>query len=307
MEPYDAKLIPEAFGFNNTGVICYFNSFLQTLVGCSAFTTSVLSNSDYLKCTTTGTAVLDFVTSYVVDSISINRSDKMAFKSSMVLKALVSDLAARRPNVRFGGGQESASEALIHLLDMIEPPRAVGQNPITNLFKHRFSCELHCDNCNNKIVSSTIDYAVNFNLFDEKMFEQQDVASFSKAICSHKSKTEDYLCPSCLKKTTAIRVYDLIMIPEIIFCMFNLYGEVRRARYFPETLEFPAIKGGKLIYKIVGQIEHAGSLSGGHYWAHGLRAGDRVYRLNDTSVSLSAFVPSANTYIVVYHFVNTIH
>ena len=311
MDKYDQSLVPAAFGLNNTGVICYFNGFLQALAGCSSFTKTVIGNKEYLHRTNTGTAVYKFVAAYVARvSVQGAAAQNIEHFSEIVLRALMTDLAKRRPHVRFGGGQESASEALIHLLDMIEPQDDMQTSPITNLFLHRFKCDLYCYGCK-KIISSTTDYAVNFNLFHiDDVFtpnasKSKNITDFSKAVRFHSSITEDYKC--LCKSTKAIRFYSLTMIPEIIFCMFNLYGNVRNIRYFPEHIEFPAIESEKkLLYRLIGQIEHTGSLSGGHYWARGLRADNQVYLLNDTGVSISKFTPTINTYIIVYNYENTI-
>lgn len=344
MDSYDNRLAPKAFGLNNTGVICYLNSFLQMLAGCTAWNRAVLTYSDYLRRTATGTAVVNFVTAYTTQSpggpVAREQAvDGIEMLSAAVLRALVSDLAVRRPHVRFGGGQESASEALVHLLDMMEPPRGdsppprgdspppinndieSADSPITSLFLHRFRCDVHCRNCK-AVVSKTTDYAINFNLFHlDGGRDTASVAAFSKAVRLQASATEDYRCPVCpcaacgetpvdgrcvtcntpSPLTGAVRMYHLAMVPEIVLGMFNLYG-VRHARYFPQRLEFPAHGDGTLVYDLVGQVEHAGTLSGGHYWARGLRADSRVYLLNDTGVSLSYFTPTPDTYIVAYHY-----
>jgi len=339
MDAYDDRLVPGAFGQHNTGATCYFNSFWQMLIGCPAFTRGVLQNADYLRGSATGAAVVNFVTAYASSEAACGRpADGVEFGSTLVLHALTKDLATRRPHVCFGGGQESASEALIHLLDMMEPQFTTDHvtdgsaikstaSPITRLFLHRFRCDVHCRKCGN-LVSNTTDYAVNFNLFhfDQLRVQPANAADFSKAVRLQASMTEDYRCPACpcttcgatpvegkcptcrapAAKTTAFRIYNLTMVPEIVLCMFNLYdgfGGAHRARYFPEHLEFPACGGGLLVFRIVGQVEHSGALSGGHYWARGLRADGRVYLLNDTGVSPASFAPTANTYIVAYHYV----
>lgn len=351
MDAYDASYAPASFGLNNTGAICYLNSFLQTLAGCTSLTRAILQNADYLGQTRTGKAMLAYFRAFADDrGAKAPPAQDIAYLSAGVLSALVADLAVRRPHVRFGNGQESASEALVHILDMMEPPSLApeeeaaliaaevrgdgpdalpaihsAESPITRLFLHRFRCDLHCRKCK-KVVSKETDYAVNFNLFhfDRLRTQPATLEEFSKAVRLQVSATEDYKCDECFKakkseaaargedpakvvadKTTAFRVYNLTMVPEIIFCHFNLYvgyGGVRRLRYFPDRLEFPAVDGGKLVFRLVGQIEHAGSLAGGHYWARGLRAGDRVHLLNDTGVSPTAFAPTPNTYIVAYHY-----
>jgi hypothetical protein len=358
VEAYDGALAPDGFGLNNTGAICYFNSFLQTLAGCTAFTRAVLQNKDYLLQTGTGTAMLRFVEAFVGPEGRRAPAQDVAHHSSRVLGALVSDLRVRRPRAlkNFGGGQSSASEALVLLLDMMEPAgqpfergaalvplpdtmRTADQalergdvaeasagspsvedaekqtaavlsveSPITRLFLHRFRCKLHCRQCN-QVVSTMTDYMVMFNLFhiDELREPPRNSAEFAKTLLRHIVKTEDYTCEKCKTKATAFRVYSLTMVPEILFCAFNLYdgyaGGGHRTRFFPERLEFPSIENGTALeFRLVGQIEHSGSTSGGHYWAHALRSGGQVLTLNDTGVSASRFGPRPNTYIIAYHF-----
>lgn len=138
METYDEKIAPQRFPLNNTGVICYFNSLLQSLTGQTAFIRAILKNEEYMKKTRTGRAVWDFVNTFAeingsqAVSARAKVSDDTINHSSLVLAALVQDLKERRPWVRFGASQESASEGLVHLLDMIEPPVmavAVPQGP----------------------------------------------------------------------------------------------------------------------------------------------------------------------------------
>jgi ubiquitin C-terminal hydrolase len=326
MKPYDPTLAPVGFGLHNTGAICYLNSFLQALASCTAFTDAVLDNEEYLRQTGTGTAMLSFVRAFTGAGLD----NDLAFHSAKILSAVVADLKARRPWVRFGGGQESASEALAHILDMMEPAgqpferkdgAALGvssedarptaavysiESPITRLFLHRFRCDLHCRSCQ-KLVSSTTDHMVVFNLFhiDRVKPPPTTPEAFSKALLRHIVKTEDYVCESCKQKVAAFRVYSLTMIPEILFCTFNLYegfGGGHYTRYFPSEVRFPAVDGGTLVFRLVSQVEHSGSLSGGHYWAHALRAGDRVLCLNDLGGGPSTFAPRPNTYIIAYHF-----
>lgn len=328
MDAYDEALVPPPFGLANPGTLCYLNCYLQVFAGLSAFTRAVLDNEGYLSQTDTGLAMLAFVRAYSGPAAQRLAPD-IAAHSGRILAALTRDLAARRPWFKFGGGQESASELFVLILDMMEPPPAGAdggagapadlsvasvESPITRLFLHRYRCQLHCRQCRT-FVSTETDHAVVFNLFHIDRMKQPPctLADFSNAVYLQVSETDDYHCPTCKAPTKACRLYTLTMVPEVIVCAFNLYveyGGARRARYFPRYLEFPAVNGGKLTFRLVGQVEHAGSLGGGHYWARGLRA-DRAYGpgaplqafcLNDTGVSPTAFASSPNTYLLAYHF-----
>jgi hypothetical protein len=237
MEAYDETIAPQPFSLNNTGVICYFNSLLQALAGQPAFLRAILKHEEYMKKTRTGRAVWNFVNMFVEIDASrkicarAKASEDTINHSSLVLAALVQDLKERRPDVRFGASQESASEGLVHLLDMIEPPVMVGnstppraiategkpthqeqapgpggdtvcpvsvESPITRLFLHRYQCEVYCTKCRNR-VSTMTDLAVQFHLFyfDKLREPQNTIERFSGSICRHVTLVEDYRCPTC--------------------------------------------------------------------------------------------------------------
>ena len=306
MEPYNDLLIPIPFGLQNTGVICYFNSFLQILCGCSSLTKVILDNKEYLT-TRTGIALAEYVDLYTSNMASIESSTRK------ILHALCLDLRERRPNIIFGSNQESAHEVFILLLDMLEPNDNLEssvissiKSPITKLFLHKGMWNLYCKGCNT-ILSKEVDYGVIFDMhhIDSIAYENSS-KGFSNLIRQHTSSVSEYKCKNCKKITETFRIYDLRKIPEIVFCSFNVYHG-KNCRYFPQTLEFPAIEENKKhIFKLIGQIEHAGTLSGGHYWAKGLRKNNQIYEFNDMGVSpILEFKSTQNTYIITYHFSHT--
>lgn len=325
MDPYDAALVPPGFGLNNTGVICYFNSFLQLFASCTAFTRQVLLNAEYLRRTRTGAAMVAYCSAYArIDpdtgaiSARATPAPDIAFMSSRVLAAFVTDLAERRPHIRIGGGQECASEVIDCICEMLQLAAPGSDNdkidltdsPVTNTMLHRYTCRLHCLACRAAKPVPT-DSAIPIRLFhfDRLKVQPGTPAEFASALRRRIDVEErpDYKCEACGDHVRTIRVYNLEVVPEIILCMFNLFveypGGARRARYFPDEFSLPAIGGGTLDYQLVGQIEHAGSMAGGHYWAHGRRASDAVCMLNDFGVSPSVLMPTPGTFLIAYHYV----
>jgi len=329
MEKYNEELIPDPFGLVNVGVICYFNSFLQILSGCSSFTHMVLTNKGYMYQTNTGTAMYNFVFTYTYNPSEVSNY------TIIILKALIGDLKKRRPAIQFGHGQESAHEVFILLLDMMEPETVGGaseisaseisdapsslissiSSPITKLFLHKCEWNTTCIRCN-KNLSKKIDYGVIFDLhhIDDRSNIEYIKASlggghmdfspqiFSNLIKHHISNVEGFFCDVCNKDDKVYRIYNLKRIPEIVFCSFNIYyQQTRQARYFPPYLEYDTINKQKMNFKLIGQIEHSGSLSGGHYWAKALRKNGDVFELNDMSISKSEFQSSPRTYMIIYH------
>jgi ubiquitin C-terminal hydrolase len=296
MQVLDLSILPSPMGLNNTGSICYLNSFLQSLLSCSSFISTAKTNRENLCKTSTGEGVLSLINGML--------SSDFQFKSSQLLSKLIIDLNKRRPFVKFGNGQESSSEVFIHILEMLNKEDNLD-NPIIKLFLYRLRCSLFCKGCK-KIVSYITDYSVIFNLyyFDSLKHKPDTPESFSDNILRFLSETEDYKCSQCQTKTNTCRSYTISMISEIIVCVFNLYveyGGSRIARYFPLSFNIPGVDGNSLVYKLVAQIEHSGSLSGGHYWARCIRNDGKTYLFNDSSVSESSFTPSPNTYMIIYH------
>lgn len=178
---------------------------------------------------------------------------------------------------------------------------ASEENPIARLFYHRFMCDVHCAICKN-VVSSETDYAITFQLFhyDYQKSSPKTPVDFVKLVRRHVERLEDYVCEICKKKVDAFRVYRLKMIPEVLACMFKY--DLKRKRYFPSRLAFDAKDGGSLRYRQVAQVEHYGSLLGGHYVAMALRADDRVLCFDDAAQPVSSyFGPTSQTFMVFYH------
>lgn len=307
MDKYDESVVPSSFGLNNTGVICYINSLLQMLVSCTAFIKVVLANKEYMAMTRTGKAMYDFVFA------SLNPSNPpVQLLSQNVLSALVEDLKMRKPKVHFGAGQESASEALVLLLEMIEPtgvlttpasltttpPTTPLHHPISDVFRHRYICRIYCDNCK-KTGPESVDTGVILQLFGSL---PKDEAEFTKLIRSYGNPITECECEHCGSGTRLFRCYQLALIPEVVVCSFNIYGERPPDRYFPDKFSIPAKGGGSMSFKLVAQVEHSGTLSGGHYVARGLRK-NGIMSFNDLGTSPSTLSPSPNTYMAAYHYV----
>ena len=309
LELYDKKYIPKPLWFNNTVSICYFNSLLQSLLSCSSFVNSVFDNEKYMCKTKTGETIYKLVSLIIKggpDTVIANMS-------ACIVNTLSMELRRKKLKSNFGSGQESASEALIFLLEMIDDsPLSIinTSSPVTRLFLHRYKNYIYCNRCN-KNVSEMKDYNLEFNLFYfDSMDYPDNPEDFSSTIKKYKTICNDYTCDYCKHKQDTVTTYCLTMVPEIMIIKFNVYvehGGKRYPRYFPPFMEFPTNGNtSKIIFKVVSQIEHSGSLGSGHYWSRSLRNDDNVYIFNDSSVTKSSFTKTASTYLVFYHYDKTI-
>jgi ubiquitin carboxyl-terminal hydrolase 2/21 len=257
------KKIPKPFGLQNTGSICYFNSLLQILATCTSIQQVIFLDKNEVEA--------NF--NMFIQQVKNNNVDDEI--SSMLIQSL------HKLYPQFGNGQESASEAFTLLLNIINNPM------LTKLFLNRFKYTVSCLSCNNS-TDELADHALTINLFHTTELDIQN-------LIYQKILLDDYVCEKCSKKNS-IRKCRLTMLSEIIFITFNIYHN-KIKHEFPDILDF---KESKLKYKLIGQIEHAGSLHGGHYWARALRHND-VFLFNDSFYYLSKFEPTVNTYIVLYH------
>jgi ubiquitin C-terminal hydrolase len=259
-------LTPNPSGLYNTGSICYFNSLLQVLASC----TSIQNITFYDKNET------EFIFHKFINQVKQNKVDP--FISNELIQALHKDLPT------FGNGQESASEAFVLLINVID------NRELTELFIYRCRCTHKCLTCN-YISNEVKDYSIQFDLFHVEELTMESILLYESII-------DDYKCESCKNIGKIKRICRLTMLPEIVVVVFNIYYN-KKIHSFPEYLNFPK---SKLQYKLVGQIQHYGSLQGGHYTALALRK-NKVYLFNDNNYEITNFKPTPETYIIFYHLI----
>lgn len=266
MKALEPIFLPKPTGLYNTGSICYFNSLLQVLASCTA-----LHHWKSRPDSKLGKSFEHFIN---------NNINLDPMESTNLLAAL------KEAVPHFGNGQESASEALTLIIN------SINDNALNNMFIHRFKYTIKCLSCFHT-TEQIKDHSILFELF-----HVSEMNSFNMS--NQITILSDYKCEQC-SNIGAVKISRLTMLPEIIVCLFNVYHN-KTVHPFPDTLEFPGINK-PLKYIVIGQVEHSGSLNGGHYWARALRR-DGTYLFNDNTYSKSIIEPTANTYIVVYHFID---
>lgn len=104
------------------------------------------------------------------------------------------------------------------------------------------------------------------------------------------------LCDKCGKKRK--HFYVLSKMANIIVIVLEKYFK-KSLIDFSDQLSFETDDGGKVTYELKAQIEHSGTISGGHYYCVVKRGGE-WYQVDDLSYFNSQPKPSPNTYMILY-------
>lgn len=178
------------------------------------------------------------------------------------------------------GHQEDAHEGLLLLLD------AFGDE-IMKIFniKHRtkFKCMCGFRNTTKGSPEVFIDYYGSKHTSLQSYLLRQTI------------RPKDYRCDICKRVDTTRMVKQLYSISDVIIVTFKQYHQKTNIEFPTEITLAPSLR-----YKLVAQIEHFGGPHGGHYVARALRQGT-VYLFNDSSVTISKFEPTPQTYMIWYH------
>jgi ubiquitin C-terminal hydrolase len=288
---YDPKYVPAEFGLNNTGVICWCNSILQLLLSCPSLNKTLLECEEELRDNRFATEYINLLKILLPNEgpNGVNLST-ISIYSAKILNAFMYEMKRARRNFSIGRSQECVDEALTLFIDMFNCQK------VNKLFLNSYELIIKCTGCN-KQVSTVRDNSYRIELFCEKKFNS--VEDFCTYIRYHPSEHDEYTCECGFKMKKFLRVEKLKMLREIVVIIFNKF-QAKDNRWFPTELEFNSTNGKKLKYKLVAQIEHGGTMHGGHYKSKGVR-GDKVCGFNDSSVYADALGPTPSTYMIAYH------
>jgi ubiquitin C-terminal hydrolase len=288
---YNQDLLGPPFGFyNNSQVLCWWNSIIQAALSLPALSVTILALED-----TNQFANNSFGRKYA-ELVRLAKSPP----SNMPLMALETLRAFSEQVKKMGltidtSAQEGASNGLIVFI------QAFNHVIVDNLFKHKYLRIIVCPTCD-KELSSTED--ISFMINYHKVTNEAKMApheAFVKYLWAHLSPLCDYKCPNCQNEITH-RLEQLKMLREIIVLSFSQSGQ-----WFPNEFTITKKNGGKFKYQVMATIEHIGGQSGGHYWANVARQplspteGSVSYLINDIVVKQAQIVPTNLTHLVFYH------
>lgn len=261
-------------GLVNLGATCWFNSFIQSLFSCNEFIERISDDDSGIA------RALSKIHSNPQNSVVNPQSLHKLF-----MRAVRKQFSSMSTTIGQGWRQEDAEEGITLFLDIL-------QNPHTDLlFKHRYNARMYCTACKHKG-----DDVTDSNYFIKISSHVLKFMSFQEYVLHHTIRVPDYRCEGCNMTGKCQRQYILGYAPKYILIILEKYKK-KELIEFPNKLEFN--KKNPLKYRIIAQIEHSGSSTGGHYWAI-CRRGSETILFNDTSVSTGNFGPTLSSYIIIY-------
>lgn len=293
------------FGLYNNSIICYFNSLLQALYGCTSLTEYLINNKDKFKQNTFVKLYINIIEKYINEDVNENNVEKnnlMLFNEFLQL--------LKNKNIKFGYNQEDAGELLIILLDII------NDNHIYNLFYHKYNCDIYCKKCKN-INNINNDISIQFEIDNKSMNENflsykvdNHLHNINKYIRNNYGNLDSYLCNKCKLDSYNIKINRLTLIPTIIVINFNKYLNKLDIDYPNDLYFINQSINKKYNYKLVSSIHHTGNMNYGHYFTKSIRkninnVNENIYLINDTSYDITNFKPDNLTYILFYHYIDT--
>lgn len=293
----DPQYVPQdPIGFDNLGATCYFNSLLQALLSCSNLTKAFIQ-IELNDSPSAGLALIYKNMCSKLDQLNQHRA-------GILWKSFMKSISKRTDSL--DASQQCAGEALRLFLEALslDLGQCLGQGTpkvtiVDRLFYHRMAHIIQCCECLELTNQYSVDAILHVTIESIDKFQALEAGSDARLCFEQDTLLKDYQCQSCKTRGLATKKERLVMVPEILTVMIKRYNN--KGQKLTQLVQLPEVlQIGPHSYKAVAQIEHQGSLSGGHYWANCLRR-TGWYTLNDTSCSKSeGFRPSGSTYITFY-------
>jgi len=274
-----------AHGFVNIGANCWLNSLLQALLSCPSFVETLVATRPKSELAKT-----------LVEMIEAPLEARPNF-APKVLAAFQAQ-AQRYGKSLDVYSQEGCQNGFTVLMELL------GSTEVNNLAINKWYGTVTCPECAYVSRNESHEFSIQTTKsFCEPMVMGEPARSFNEWLKVHTSTIDEWTCERCRVKTrSVIRLEQIATLRDIIVVMIT----DRSAETYPETMEFPSIKGNPICYRLIAGISHQGSMnpvtyaSAGHYMCYGYR-NSRCYLFNDTSVSSVGGIPTPRCNVLIYH------
>jgi len=280
---YNTTYVCQPQGLINTGSICYLNSLLQALMGCSSFIEQIHKLSLNTICNP------DPIAKLFVDICIYN-------KKNINLGANIYHILQSGIDGKLFEGQQCFHEGFDIMINKLS-------TELSQLFSHTYKTYSFCFEC--KQWSQHKKSIENVFLVNPEFKIDGQQLQIEKYILTPEMKIQNLNCGLCGNGKEKKIKYILSIIPEILIVIaqkYNISGKLNTNTPFPEFLNFNMCSNSNIKYIAVAQIEHIGGKDGGHYYSIS-RRNDKWYNFNDMNISYAEFKPTINTYAVFYHVI----
>lgn len=271
------------FGLLNTGVICYFNALIQSII---SYKSIVKYYSDMRASTRLG-----FVFRSFLDKIKMENYKDIEKYSGSILKQLLYTLSKEKIYADFGHGQEDSFEAFNYLIDMLE--KDAHFKGIKQYFTTKVRVDIKCIRCG--YIKINMENGTNLFVHPKNMsLDEMDLSKCNEIV-------DDYKCPSCNQLGQSNIFRKLVSAPSNLVLVLNSrYSKPTSFHNIPNNRVYLTLLDHK--YKLVSQIRHIGTHNSGHYYATSLR-GHKYYTINDTHIRLSDAKIAKNATLLFYELI----
>jgi ubiquitin C-terminal hydrolase len=274
-EVYDRSKVSALFGLrNDTGVLCYVNAMVQTLVSCSAFNKWFMQNYKDHTTEPLWQTLRPFICLTNDKIIKEVATGEKALSALSFQRALISSRSGKKNNLD-AVAQEDFQEGLLLLLDSFA-------NKVDWLFHIHYQQEVTCKKCKH---TETTNLPPDHMISITAKVETQD--DMRKAVSEYSEFVDGHRCGKC-GVTNGVEKHlqttrKLVNTSEILIIYYLKYAE-KTVENFPADLAIK-VNGRTRHYQIVSQIEHRGAVGtqkvngrevaqgsrGGHYWVRSWR------------------------------------
>lgn len=257
LQQYDINYSLPPFGLQNSGVLCYLNTCIQSLYSLPIFNKMIC---DY-----------KYKDNIFVQELKNLYNDIKKFKDTKIYNLHIYLKSVNQTKI-IDGRQNDSFEIFKFILEILP-------TDFYNIFYIKYHLIIECTNCR-KITNTKIQNELTVNL-SMKITPKGKVLDNNKNINDYikcnMNILEDYICEICRKKNTSIQYFKIGNIPNCIIISYHdnhnnlLQNNRKEIRYFPDILQFTTKVGSNLFYKPASVIKHYGSLYSGHYNGEFLR------------------------------------